>query len=116
MGFYIGHFGNVIINGEAVIGNNVNVSPGVVIGLVNTGKRKGVPRVGNNVWIGTNAIIVGKVCIGNNVMIAPGSFVNFDVPDFSIVKGNPGVCYDGQGVEGYINNMWDVCLKKIKTL
>ncbi len=28
--------------------------------------------------------------IGNNVLIAPGAFVNFDVPDNSIVIGNPG--------------------------
>ena len=28
--------------------------------------------------------------IGNNVLIAPGAFVNFDVPENSIVIGNPG--------------------------
>lgn len=28
--------------------------------------------------------------IGNNVLIAPNAFVNFDVPDNSIVIGNPG--------------------------
>ena len=32
----------------------------------------------------------GGVKIGNNVFIAPGAFVNFDVPDNSIVIGNPG--------------------------
>lgn len=30
------------------------------------------------------------VKIGNNVLIAPNAFVNFDVPDNSIVIGNPG--------------------------
>lgn len=37
-----------------------------------------------------NSIIVGGVTIGNNVLIAPGAFINFDVPDNSIVIGNPG--------------------------
>ena len=37
-----------------------------------------------------NSIIVGGVKVGNNVLIAPGAFVNFDVPDNSIVIGNPG--------------------------
>ena len=37
-----------------------------------------------------NSIIVGGVRIGNNVLIAPGAFINFDVPDNSIVIGNPG--------------------------
>ena len=31
-----------------------------------------------------------SVKIGNNVLIAPNAFVNFDVPDNSIVIGNPG--------------------------
>ena len=37
-----------------------------------------------------NSVIVGGVKIGNDVLIAPGAFVNFDVPDNSIVIGNPG--------------------------
>lgn len=48
------------------------------------------PIIGNNVCINANAIVVGGVRIGNNVLIAPGAFVNFDVPDNSIVIGNPG--------------------------
>ena len=36
-------------------------------------------------------VIVGNITIGNNVLIAPGAYVNFDVPDGSIVIGNPGL-------------------------
>lgn len=89
-GFYIGHFGTIVINGSAILGNNINVSPGVTIGMTNRGMNKGVPTIGDDVWIGTNAVIVGKIKIGNNVMIAPNSFVNFNVPNNSIVIGNPG--------------------------
>ena len=39
-GFYIGHSGRVIINPEAKLGKNMNVSTGVVIGCENRGKRK----------------------------------------------------------------------------
>jgi serine O-acetyltransferase len=35
-------------------------------------------------------VVVGNIKIGNNVLIAPNSYVNFDVPDNSIVIGNPG--------------------------
>src|SRR4051812_6000127 len=31
-GLYVGHFGGVIVNGNAVIGSNVNLSQGVTIG------------------------------------------------------------------------------------
>jgi serine O-acetyltransferase len=89
-GFHISHFGTIIINGLVVIGRNCNVNPGVVIGQTNRGKRMGCPTLGDRVWVGANAVIVGKIIIGNDVLIAPGAFVNFDVPDHSIVIGNPG--------------------------
>lgn len=102
-GFYIGHFGGIAINPEANIGKNVSISKGVTIGHANRGKHKGVPTIGNLVWIGTNAIIVGKVTIGNNVLIAPNAYVNFDVPDNSVVVGNPGkIIANEKATEGYI--------------
>ncbi len=88
-GFYIGHFGSIIINSSAIIGDNCNVNQGVTIGAENRGERKGVPIIGNKVWIGANSVVVGKIVIGNNVLIAPLSYVNFDVPSNSIVIGNP---------------------------
>ncbi len=89
-GFYIGHLGRVIIHPDAVLGKNVNIGTGVTIGMENRGKRKGAPRISDDCWIGTNAVIVGNVTIGKDVLIAPLSYVNFDVPDHSIVVGNPG--------------------------
>lgn len=104
-GFYLAHFGRVIIHPKSIIGHNVNVSTGVVIGTQFRGRRKGAPEIGNYVWIGANAIIVGKVHIGNNVLIAPGAYVNFDVPDGSIVIGNPGLIRRAPGATlNYINN------------
>lgn len=88
-GFYIGHLGRVIIHPDAVLGKNVNVGTGVTIGAENRGKRKGAPKIADNCWIGTNAVIVGNVNIGSDVLIAPLTYVNFDVPDHSIVIGNP---------------------------
>lgn len=107
-GFYIGHFGTIIINGNATIGDNVNISPGVIIGQVSRGKLKGVPTIGNKVWIGSNAIIVGNITIGNDVLIAPGAYVNTNVPSGSLVMGNPAVITVGKGVEGYIMNEWQL--------
>lgn len=104
-GFYIGHFGTIIINGQTVIGKNCNLSAGVTIGQANRGKSMGVPVLGDSVWIGVNAMIVGKVVIGNDVLIAPGSYVNVDVPDHSIVMGNPAMIKPRENAtEGYIDN------------
>lgn len=89
-GFYIGHFGNVIISPRAVIGRNCNISPGVTVGRIGLGKRAGAPVIGDRVWLGTNCVIVGGIKVGSEVVIAPGAFVNFDVPAHSLVIGNPG--------------------------
>jgi len=108
-GFYIGHFGTIITSDEAIIGSNCNISPGVTIGVTRRGEKAGAPLIGNEVWIGTGAIIVGKIKIGNNVLIAPGAFINFEVPDNSIVIGNPGIirpCNDATAY--YINNKYQV--------
>ena len=89
-GFYIGHLGRIIIHPDAKLGKNVNIATGVTIGMENRGERKGAPTISDRCWIGTNAVIVGNVKIGTDVLIAPLSYVNFDVPDHSIVVGNPG--------------------------
>lgn len=104
-GFYIGHFGNIIINSKAKLGKNVNITTGVVIGQTNRGKKQGVPTIGSEVWIGANSVIVGNIKIGNNVLIAPNSYINFDVPDNSIVIGNPAkIKFDLRATEGYVHN------------
>ena len=87
------------------IGKNCNIAQGVTIGQQNRGKKAGYPTIGNEVWIGTNAVIVGNIHIGNNVLIAPNSYVNFDVPDNSIVIGNPAqVISNDEATKDYINN------------
>ena len=88
-GLYLGHAFNITINPNAKIGEWCNIHKGVTIGQQNRGDLKGVPKIGNKVWIGVNATIVGKIEIGDDVLIAPNSFVNCDVPSHSIVIGNP---------------------------
>ena len=75
-GLRIEHIGNIVINPNVIIGENVTLLNGVLIGSQSRGAREGTPTIGNSVWIGTNAIVVGKINIGNNVLIAPGAFVN----------------------------------------
>lgn len=105
-GLYIGHLGRIIIHPDVKLGENVNIATGVTIGQTNRGKRKGVPQIGNKVWIGTNAVIVGNITIGDDVMIAPNSFVNCDVPAHSIVVGNPAVIsHRDNATDGYINKI-----------
>jgi len=105
-GLYIGHHGTIIINEKAILGDNCNIAPGVVIGQSNRGLRKGTPVIGNKVWIGVNSVIVGSISIGDNVLVAPCSYVNVDVPSNSIVIGNPAkIVSKEDATEGYITNV-----------
>lgn len=86
-GLVIGHAGTIVISGYASLGENLMISHGVSIGRDFRGIKKGVPSIGNNVSIKCNSTIVGDITIGDDVLIAPNTFVDFDVPPHSIVKG-----------------------------
>jgi len=103
-GLYLGHPYNITVSSQTVMGRNVNLHKGATIGTENRGSRSGSPTIGDRVWIGVNATVVGKITIGSDVLIAPGAFVNFDVPDHSIVLGNPGrIIPKEQATRSYIN-------------
>ena len=46
-------------------------------------------RVGDNIFIGTGAIILAGVTIGSDCVVGAHAVVTKDVPDGSIVAGNP---------------------------
>ena len=102
-GLYIGHPCCININPDTVIGRNVNIHRGVVLGQVNRGPRRGAPVIGDDVWIGVNAAVVGHVVIGNDVLIAANAYVNCDVPPHSVVVGNPCTIHRREPSEGHEN-------------
>jgi serine O-acetyltransferase len=100
--FYIGHFGGIVFNSNAVLGDNCNVSQGVTIGVSGIDERRGVPIIGNNVYIGANAVLAGKITIGNNVLIGACSMVNSSLADNVVVLGVPAIVVSSNGSKGYI--------------
>lgn len=58
-------------------------------------------RIGNYVFIGAGSIILPGVTIGNNVIVGAGSVVRDDIPDNSVVMGNPArvVCTTDEYIE-----------------
>jgi serine O-acetyltransferase len=102
-GFYIGHFGGIVVNEMSVIGKNCNISHGVTLGEANRGPRKGSPVVGDDVYIGPGAKIVGAVKIGHHAAIGANCVVTKDVPDHAVVVGVPGHVISQEGSAGYVN-------------
>jgi len=86
------HGWGAVLNAQAVIGSNVTIFNGAVVGqkdiLSNTGRTTKYPLIADDVWIGAHAIILG-VNIGDGAIVAPGSVVTKDVPAHCVVAGNP---------------------------
>lgn len=49
----------------------------------------GIVKIGDNTFVGWGAIILPNVKIGDNCIIGAGCVVSKDIPDNSIVVGNP---------------------------
>ena len=83
------------------IGDNVTVTSGVKMithdgstSLIRDVDGKRYQRfapisIGSNVFIGVDSIIMPGVCIGDNCVVGAGSVVTRDIPDGSVVAGNP---------------------------
>jgi serine O-acetyltransferase len=103
-GFYIGHFGCIIMSHQVKIGRNCNISQDVTIGIKQRGKRMGCPTIGDNVYIAPGARIIGGIKVGNNVAVGANCVVVDDVPDNAVVVGVPGRVISSEGAVGIMHN------------
>lgn len=91
-----------LLDGSAAplnIGNYTSIDSGVMIYTHDSTKNyvsngvspfiKGEVNIGSNTVIGSMSIITCGVSIGDHCVIGANSFVNKDVPDYSIVAGSP---------------------------
>lgn len=99
-GLYLPHYGLIVVHQRAKIGEHCNIGQGVTIGIAGRNENKGVPEIGNYVYIAPGATIIGKIKIGNNVMVGANAVVTKDVPDNSVVAGVPAKIISNKG--------WDV--------
>lgn len=70
-GLHIVHYGTIVVHPDARVGRNCRLHPSTSIGDYN-----GVPRLGNNVYIGPGAKIYGPVTLGDNVAVGANAVVN----------------------------------------
>ncbi|NQY43382.1 MAG: NeuD/PglB/VioB family sugar acetyltransferase [Legionellales bacterium] len=72
---------NVTVSHHTHINRGAFLAPGCVIG--------GGVTIGEQAIVGLGASVVSKITIGKKAIISAGSVVNNDIPDYSIVQGNP---------------------------
>jgi serine O-acetyltransferase len=85
--FHLIHCGNTKIHPDVVIGEGCGIMHDVTIGT--NMDRPGVPRLGNNVFVGAGAKILGGISIGDGARIAANSLVVCDVPAGATAVGVP---------------------------
>ena len=102
------HLGrNVFVNYQCVfldcarieIGNDVQIGPAVQLYTAHhpldpAARRSGLEsaspiRIGNDVWIGGGAVVLPGVTIGHRAVVGAGAVVVRDVPQDTVVVGNP---------------------------
>lgn len=84
-GFSIAHSGMLVVHPEARIGARCRIHQGVTIGA----GKDGLPRIGDDVFIGPNAVILGGIEIGDGAFIYPSAVVTEDVPAGWAAAGIP---------------------------
>lgn len=83
---------SVSIGHDVVAGDYVTFGPGCVI--------TGSCRIGKGTFIGAGAVILPGKNIGENCIIGGGTVVVDDVPNHSVIVGNPGRIIKS-GIAGY---------------
>ena len=75
-------------------------------------------KIGNNVFIGMNAIVLKGVSIGSNTVIGAGAVVSHDIPNDSVVAGNPAkvVCTIEQLYEKFVGREQIEAFLQVKEL
>lgn len=114
----IPHIGNVVIEDDVEIGNNVTVdravigstylrknakidnlvhiAHGVEIGenslIIANAMIAGSAKIGKNVWVAPSASVLNKKTVKDNAVIGMGAVVLKDVNENEVIVGNPGKC------------------------
>ncbi|MGZ4954072.1 MAG: hypothetical protein ACXV8Q_03080 [Methylobacter sp.] len=100
------------INMKSEIANDIEIEGGVcfpdqghiVFGAIKTGEgtvigtrvtfgmsllEMGRPKIGRNVWIGSDCVVYGAINIGDGATLLPGTVLTKSIPSGAVVQGNP---------------------------
>jgi len=78
----------IVISGKSVIGKNLTLVGGNIIGSRPRTLQNGL-AIGDNCSLGANAVVLGPVTLGNNVQVGACALVIHNFGDDCAVVGNP---------------------------
>lgn len=93
----------IALHDVVTIGSRVVINDGAVLLTASHsladprwGLKKGPIVIGDYAWIATNAIVLPGVTIGRGAVVGAGAVVRADVPDYTVVAGNPAAEQPGR--------------------
>ena len=89
--FRIIHAGGIVLHPAVTFGDRCGIMHNVTVGT--NMDKPGVPRIGDDVFIGAGAVVIGDIVVGDGALIAANSLVFFDVPADALAMGVPAVIY-----------------------
>lgn len=95
---FIDHGMGVVVGETAIVGDDVLIYQGVILGGTSTEKTKRHPTIEDGVIIGAGAKVMGNITIGKYSKIGTGAVVLKDVPPESTCVGVPGRIVKHKGV------------------
>ena len=95
---FIDHGMGVVVGETAIVGDDVLLYQGVILGGTSTEKTKRHPTVERGVIVGAGAKVMGNITIGEYSKIGTGAVVLKDVPPQSTCVGVPGRIVKRRGV------------------
>jgi serine O-acetyltransferase len=98
-GFRIVHLGALVIGGHVRCGSNLTVQSGVTIGEARPGY--GMPRLGNNIYIGTGAKVLGNITLADNCIVGANAVVIDSFDSSGVIVGIPASLKKNSG-KGFI--------------
>lgn len=85
-------------------GANCSLGNGINIGGAGGSSQRGVPQLGDNVFIGPGAKLSEPITIGQEAAVLANSVVATDVPSGAIALGVPYRIAGRQEHNGYVSN------------
>lgn len=102
-GFYIGHFGQIFLGADTVIGRECNISHGVTLGFAWHDGKWGVPTVGDRVYIATGAKVIGPIHLADGTVVGANAVVTRSTEPNAVVAGIPARVLNYNGSARYID-------------
>ena len=100
---FIDHGMGVVVGETAIVGDDVLIYQGVILGGTTTEKTKRHPTIEKGVIIGAGAKVMGNITVGEYSKIGTGAVVLKDVPSNSTCVGVPGRIVKQKGVRKEID-------------